>query len=45
MLSQHTIAQDIEYIPPDCDLDEYIEQMLKNKNKRLVKKLELKHEQ
>lgn len=41
----HRTMQEIDYIPPDCDLDLYIEEMLKNKNKRMIKQLELKHEQ
>jgi hypothetical protein len=44
-MMSHRTMQEIDYIPPDCDLDLYIEEMLKNKNKRMIKQLELKHEQ
>lgn len=34
-----------DYIPPDTDLDQYLEDLLKNKNKRMLKKMELVQEQ
>lgn len=36
---------DIDFIPPECDLDQYIDDMLKNKNKRMMKQMELNHDQ
>jgi hypothetical protein len=43
-MMSHRTLNDIDYIPPDCDLDQYIEDMLKNKNEKLVKKFEIDHE-
>lgn len=41
----HRTLNEIDYVPPDCDLDLYIEEMMKVKNKRMIKQMELKHEQ
>ena len=44
-MMSHRTVNEIEYVPPDCDIDLYIEEMMKNNNKRFMKQLELKHEQ
>ena len=44
-MSFQTISKREDYIPPDTDLDQYLEDLLKNKNKRMLKKMELVQEQ
>ena len=44
-MSFQTISKREDYIPPDTDLDQYLEDLLKNKNKRKIKKMELVQEQ
>jgi|688.fasta_scaffold641927_1 hypothetical protein len=44
-MSIQTISKREDYIPPDTDLDQYLEDLLKNKNKRMLKKMELVQEQ
>jgi hypothetical protein len=45
VMSIQTISKREDYIPPDTDLDQYLEDLLKNKNKRMLKKMELVQEQ
>ena len=45
VMSMQTITGQVDYIPPDCDLDQYIDDMLKNKNKRMMKQMEMQHDQ
>lgn len=35
VMSMQTITGKEGYIPPDADLDEYLENLLKNQNKRM----------
>lgn len=44
VVTHRTKAEEFD-IPPDVDLDQIITQLVESKNKRLQKKLELKHEQ
>ena len=45
VMSFATITNKEDYIPPDADLDQYLEDLLKNKNKRMQKQMKLINEQ